>query len=99
MRKCLPYSLLVPLIRFRHCAFRGLHGVEIIPVELALDTEMTSGDLGGSLCLARNGGKTAKRFGKFCQKSLCMESWDFVLDAVNYETVSPVARQALLLVS
>lgn len=67
-------------------------------MELALDTEMTSDDVDGSLCLAKNGGKTANRFGKFCQKSLCMERWDFVLDAVNYETVSAVDRQALLTV-
>lgn len=68
-------------------------------MELAFDTEMTSDDVEGSLCLIKKGGKTANRFGKFCQKNLCMESWDFVLDAVNYEMVSTVGRQALLLVS
>ncbi|CAM9664895.1 unnamed protein product, partial [Pylaiella littoralis] len=71
----------------RHLTSRGLGGVGVIPTELAVDTEMGSGDVEGSLCLAKSGGEMADRFGTFCQKSLCRESWDFVVDAVNYETV------------
>lgn len=83
-----PYSLLVPMMRSRHLTFHGVGGVGIVPVELNFDSENTSDDVEGSLLLAKNGGNNANLFGKLCQKSLCMESWDFVLDAINYETVS-----------
>lgn len=75
-------------MRSRHIMRRGLCGVMVIPLELDVDIEITSGDVEGSLCIAKNGGQMSDRFGKFCQKNLCMESWDFVLDAINYESVS-----------
>ncbi|CAN0140651.1 unnamed protein product, partial [Scytosiphon promiscuus] len=37
------------------------------------------------LKLARNGGAMGARFAEFARANLCMESWDFIVDAVRYE--------------
>lgn len=47
-------------------------------------------ELDGVLEFARKGEATAERFGEFCRVNLCMESWDFIVEVVHYETVSPM---------
>ena len=39
----------------------------------------------GVLDYAEEGGEVAEVFGDFCRQSLCMESWDFIMDAVAYK--------------
>lgn len=41
---------------------------------------------------AQEGGEVATIFGDYCRKSLCMESWDFVLDSVAYKVHDIVRR-------
>lgn len=43
------------------------------------------GDIEGVVDYANEGGEVAEIFGDFCRKSLCMESWDFIVDAVAYK--------------
>ncbi len=78
-------SLLLPLVRAHRennwswCA-RAVH-----PIEDFADTKPSVDSL---LVLARKGGGTAERFAKFAHENLCQESWDFILDGVQYEMVS-----------
>ena len=43
------------------------------------------GEIEGAVDYAQEGGEVAEIFGDFCRKSLCMESWDFIVDAVAYK--------------
>lgn len=79
-------SLLLPLVRAHReinwswCS-RVVHPIE----DDVADTKRSVDSL---LVLAREGGATAERFAKFAQENLCQESWDFILDGVQYEMVS-----------
>lgn len=33
------------------------------------------------------GGPISDKFGLFCRANLCMESWDFIVEAVHYENM------------
>ncbi|CAM9490184.1 unnamed protein product [Ectocarpus sp. 6 AP-2014] len=37
------------------------------------------------LALVREGGDMSKRFEHYCKTNLCLESWDFLVDATLYE--------------
>ncbi|CAM9190565.1 unnamed protein product [Ectocarpus fasciculatus] len=39
----------------------------------------------GVLELVRNGGDMGDRFEHYCKTNLCLESWDFLVDAALYE--------------
>ncbi|CAM9428613.1 unnamed protein product, partial [Ectocarpus sp. 12 AP-2014] len=39
----------------------------------------------GVLALVREGGDMSKRFEHYCKTNLCLESWDFLVDAAFYE--------------
>lgn len=39
------------------------------------------------LTLARGGGALGERFAQFTRENLCMESWDFIVDAIRYQKV------------
>lgn len=67
-----------------HYKNHGWRKQAVIPV--ADDSDVA--DMDGVHALATKGGEMAQRFGRFVQENLCMESWDFIVDAVQYETVS-----------
>lgn len=60
---------------------------DVVPVEATSSERDTISATAGVVDFAREGGTTAELFEKFCQSSLCMESWDFIVDAVHYEMV------------
>eukprot|EP00904_Undaria_pinnatifida_P000029 jgi/Undpi1/10026/HiC_scaffold_28.g12480.m1 len=37
---------------------------------------------------AQKGGEVAEVFGEFCRDSLCMESWDFIMDCMAYKEIN-----------
>ncbi|CAN0076887.1 unnamed protein product, partial [Ectocarpus sp. 13 AM-2016] len=39
----------------------------------------------GVLALVREGGDMGQRFEHYCKTNLCLESWDFLVDAAFYE--------------
>ncbi|CAM9756489.1 unnamed protein product [Scytosiphon promiscuus] len=49
------------------------------------------------LRLAREGGEIAHLFGEYCRRSLCMESWDFILESVSYEDLTQLDHQLAVL--
>lgn len=55
----------------------------VLPVEGI--TSQRGGDNEGVYDYAQEGGAVAELFGDFCRQSLCMESWDFVLDSIAYK--------------
>ena len=55
----------------------------ILPVE----SYVCDPDVDGVLAIASARGETAEEFAKFCKKHLTMESWAFILDALEYETM------------
>lgn len=58
----------------------------ILPVEEGDDIPMEPiSDTDGVLEIASKGGISSDRFGEFCRKNLCMESWDFIVEAVQYQ--------------
>ncbi|CAM9794056.1 unnamed protein product [Pylaiella littoralis] len=73
------HSLLTPLVT--HFKNNGWTKKVLVPVEEDLGID----DLPGVHELAKQGGEMAQRFGRFVQENLCMESWDFIVDAVQYE--------------
>lgn len=80
------------MVRPRHLAVGRCCWAErsVASVENDADIMVTS-DLGGVLALAVKGGADANAFGQFCQKHLCMESWEFIIDVVRYETTVSVS--------
>ena len=46
----------------------------------------------GVLDYAREGGEVAELFGDFCRQSLCMESWDFIMDSMAYKVYRPASQ-------
>ncbi|CAN0051108.1 unnamed protein product, partial [Ectocarpus fasciculatus] len=62
--------------------FRGA----VAPVEDSTYSEKMPG-VEGMLALVREGGDMRERFERFCRTNLCMESWDFIIDAAHYEVV------------
>lgn len=79
--------LIVPLLA--HYKEYGWVKPSVLPVE---DETSSNEDVDGVHALAVKGGDMADRFGRFVQENLCMESWDFILDAVKYEMVSASSR-------
>lgn len=67
-----------------HYKCHGWTRQPVVPVQEDPDTA----NLPGVHELAKQGGDLSQRFGRFVQENLCMESWDFILDAVQYEMVS-----------
>ena len=43
--------------------------------------------------LAQKGGEIAEVFGEFCRDSLCMESWDFIIDCMAYKVCTVACHQ------
>lgn len=68
---------------------------DIVPVEDADGVEAAE-NTEGVLVLAAKGGEIADKFGTFCRKFLCQESWDFIVDATHYQNMvhknQPFAR-------
>lgn len=56
----------------------------VVPVEDGAHAEVVGID--SVLTLARNCGEMGELFGRFCRTNLCMESWDFIVDVIHYET-------------
>ncbi|CAN0314603.1 unnamed protein product [Ectocarpus sp. 6 AP-2014] len=77
------HGLIVPLLA--HYKEYGWVNPSVLPVE---DEPSSNDDVDGVHALAVKGGDMAERFGRFVQENLCMESWDFIVDAVKYEMES-----------
>lgn len=78
------HSFVTPLAA--HFKQHGWTKQAVIPLEEDVN------DFPGLHEIAKTGGEMAQRFGRFVQENLCMESWDFILDAVQYEMVSVTAQ-------
>ncbi|CAM9582874.1 unnamed protein product, partial [Hapterophycus canaliculatus] len=50
-------------------------------------------DVKGVLEIAVHGGEMRKRFESFVMKNLCMESWDFIMESVNYANIPSDERE------
>lgn len=74
------------MMRWRHLTFRGC-GKFVVEEAQFDDVSVTLTPTENVLALARGGGEFADRFGQFCQEFLCMESWNFIVHAVRFETV------------
>lgn len=61
--------------------------MHVVPVE-GLTTRSADINNEGVLDYAEEGGEVADLFGDFCRRSLCGESWDFILDTVAYKVPS-----------
>ena len=42
---------------------------------------------------AQKGGEVAEVFGEFCRDSLCIESWDFIMDCMAYKVCTVACHQ------
>lgn len=83
------------MVRLRHLSIGGFCGEHsVASLEHYANTAVTP-DLDDVLTMAKKGGQNADEFGGFCQKHLCMESWDFIVDVVHYETTVSVPCQKL----
>ena len=74
--------LLIPLARVHRGGWREWTRAAILPVE---SNVCEAGD--GLLAIATAGGELAEQFANFCRKHLTLESWAFILDALEYETM------------
>lgn len=77
------YSLYIPML-----AHFQNHGWTIKQAVMPAEEEVENDDYPGVYKIAKMGGDVAQRFQRFVQENLCMESWEFIVDAVNYEMVS-----------
>lgn len=74
-------SLLLPVaVNEKWC---GAANSAVAPGGGYLEGSLT--EASGVLGIARGGGGIAKRFGNFCKSALCLESWEFILDVVDYQ--------------
>ena len=74
--------LFIPLARVHRGGWREWTRSAILPVE---SNVYEDGD--GLLAIASAGGELAEQFAHFCRKHLTLESWAFILDALEYETM------------
>lgn len=74
-------SVLVPVSRYH--GWHGAGRMFVLPVEGK--TSGRDGDKEGVYDYAQEGGEIAELFGDFCRKNLCMEGWDFIMDAMAYK--------------
>eukprot|EP00752_Nemacystus_decipiens_P012857 g11384.t1 len=82
-----PWSLVVPIARYHGwgwCSWR----YRVVPVDdgRASSRGQLIPDADCVIDFACKGGVLAKLFGQFCERNLCSESWEFVVEAVHYET-------------
>ncbi|CAM9830632.1 unnamed protein product, partial [Ectocarpus sp. 12 AP-2014] len=77
-------GLLIPALRAHRGGCRGFFRGAVVPVEDGAYLEEMSG-VEGVLALVREGGDMSKRFEHYCKTNLCLESWDFLVDAAFYE--------------
>ena len=68
------------------CKYYGWHGaINRFVVPLEGQSSRSADDNEGVYDYAQEGGEVAEMFGEFCQKSLCMENWEFIMDSVAYK--------------
>ena len=87
-------SLVIPIARYHGWIGRAWR-FSIVPVDDhmgASGTQVLVPATDGIVDLAGRGGVPAELFGGFCEKHLCSESWEFVVVAVHYETVSRLKK-------
>lgn len=77
-------SALVPVSRYY--GWHGARNVSVVPLE-GQTSQILDGKE-GVYDYAQEGGEVAEVFGEFCRNSLCMESWDFIMDSVAYKVPS-----------
>eukprot|EP00752_Nemacystus_decipiens_P012960 g11469.t1 len=81
------FGLLVPMVRAHRCGLHSWLRTTVVPVEaIDSDTFEAGSGVDGLLSLATAGGEMAELFSKFCRRNLTIESWDFILAALLYET-------------
>ncbi|CAM9677161.1 unnamed protein product [Ectocarpus fasciculatus] len=78
------WGLLIPTLRVHGGGCSGLFRGAVVPVEDGGFLEEMPG-VEGVLELVRNGGDMGDRFEHYCKTNLCLESWDFLVDAALYE--------------
>lgn len=76
-----------PCCRFKSSAVFNADG-DTKSVDPVADAEMA--EVNGILILTSENthADLGKLFGQFCRKYLCMESWEFILEAVRYQVNS-----------
>ncbi|CAM9577281.1 unnamed protein product [Scytosiphon promiscuus] len=77
----------VPMVRVHRKNHWSWFASAVCPIENDAEIGATPGT-DDVLTLARKGGAMSHRFAQFVRENLCMESWDFVVDAVRYEQES-----------
>lgn len=83
------------MVRAHRHGLRARFKSSIVPVEHVAGVGAST-DAQGVLALATKGGEMANRFGDFCRKHLCQESWDFIADAMRYERMVRTRRCVLV---
>ena len=76
--------MLVPVSRYY-----GWHGAgngDVVPLDGQASQSIDFNE--GVYDYAQAGGEVAEIFGEFCRQSLCMESWEFILDSVAFKVPS-----------
>ena len=69
------------MARVHRGGWRSWTRTAIVPVE----NNVYNQDFHGVLAIASAGGGVADHFAKFCRENLTLESWEFILDALEYE--------------
>eukprot|EP00904_Undaria_pinnatifida_P000034 jgi/Undpi1/10030/HiC_scaffold_28.g12484.m1 len=82
-------SVLVPVGEYHGVC--GAKKMCVVPIESS--TTRSVDDHEGVLDYAEEGGEVAEVFGDFCRQSLCMESWDFIMDVVAYKKLTNPQEQ------
>lgn len=74
-------SVLVPVYDYYGWFHTGR--AYVVPIEVPTSLSVCANE--GVLDYAREGGEIAELFGEFCRQTLCMESWEFLVDSVAYK--------------